>query len=67
MNAWDFESMAYPQKGEMVCVVGHWWWFPGAQIGAESEFEWRDNRVYLLEPDGTAREGILFAGDVATE
>ncbi len=24
-----------------------WWWFPGARIGAESKFEWRDNRVYL--------------------
>jgi hypothetical protein len=34
-------------------------WFPGAQISAESEMEWRDNRVYLLEPDGSAVEGIL--------
>jgi hypothetical protein len=24
------------------------WWFPGAQIGAESEFEWKNGR---LAPD----------------
>jgi len=30
--------MAYPHKDEMVSVGGRWWWFPGAQIGAESEF-----------------------------
>ncbi len=59
--------MAYPRKDEMVWVVGRWWWFPGARIDADSQFEWRDHRVYLLEPDGTAREGILFAGEVRTE
>jgi hypothetical protein len=65
LNAWDFEPMAYPQKDEMVWVGGRWWRFPGVQIGTESEFEWRDNRVYLLEPDGSAVEGILFVGEVA--
>jgi hypothetical protein len=59
--------MAYPHKGEMVWFGGRWWWFPVAQIGADSEFEWRDNRVYLLESDGSAVEGILFAGEVATD
>jgi hypothetical protein len=59
--------MAYPHKDEMVRVGGRWWWFPGAQIGAESEFEWRDNRAYLLESDGSAVEGILFVGEVTTE
>jgi hypothetical protein len=59
--------MAYPRMDEMLSFGGHWWWFPGARISADSEFEWRDHRVYLLEPDGTAREGILFAGEVGTE
>jgi hypothetical protein len=34
-----------------------WWWFPGSRIGADSEFEWRDYRLYLLEADGSAVEG----------
>src|SRR5208282_5060542 len=34
-----------------------WWWFPGSRIGADSEFEWRDYRLYLLEADGGAVEG----------
>jgi hypothetical protein len=48
----------------MIACIGR---FPGRQIDAESEFEWRDNRVYLLESDGSAVEGILFVGEVATE
>jgi len=40
------------------------WWFPGSRIGAESEFEWRNGRAYLLEPDGSAVEGIVFVGEV---
>ena len=59
--------MAYPRNDELVRVAGRLWWFPGRRISADSEFEWRDHRVYLLEPDGTAIEGILFAGEVATE
>jgi hypothetical protein len=47
--------------------AGYWWWFPGARIGAESEFEWRNSRVYLLESDGSAVEGIVFAGEVAPD
>ncbi len=31
--------MAYPHNEEMVWVAGRCWWFPGAQIGAGSEFE----------------------------
>ena len=54
----EFDTMAYPQKDEMVSVGGRWWWFPGALIGAESEFEWRDNRVFLMEHGGTAVERI---------
>lgn len=59
--------MAYPKMDEMLWFGGRYWWFPGGQIGAESIFEWRDNRVFLLEPDGSAVEGILFVGEVATE
>jgi hypothetical protein len=40
----------------MACIG----WFPGRRIGAESEFEWRDNRVYLLMSRKTR---ILLAED----
>lgn len=59
--------MAYPRNDELVRVAGRLWWFPGARIGEDSEFEWRDHRVYLLEPDGTAIEGIMFAGEVSPD
>jgi hypothetical protein len=36
-------------------------------ISAESQIEWKNGRAYLLEPDGSAVEGILFVGEVATE
>jgi len=36
-----------------------------ASIDLDSaEFAWRDKRLYLLEPDGSAVEGILFVGEV---
>jgi len=47
--------------------AGRLWWFPGRQITAESQFKWKNGRAYLLEPDGSAVEGILFVGEVATE
>ena len=59
--------MAYPEMHEMVWFGGDWWWFAGRQIGEHSEFEWRDDRVFLLEPDGSAVEGILFVGEVTTD
>ena len=59
--------MAYLHNYEMLWVGGQCWWFPGSLIDAESEFEWRDHRVYLLEADGNAVEGILFAGEMATD
>jgi hypothetical protein len=62
-----FQNMTYPRIDEMVWVGGHWWWFPGRQISAESQFEWRNDRAYLLEPDGSAVEGIVFAGEVAPD
>jgi hypothetical protein len=48
----------------MLWISDRWWWFPGSQIGADSEFEWRGSGVYLLKADGTAVEGILFVGEV---
>ena len=59
--------MAHPRNDEMLWFGEQLWWFPGRRISADSEFEWRDHRVYLLESDGTAVEGILFAGEVETE
>jgi hypothetical protein len=55
--------MARQDTEAMLWFGGRWWWFPRAQIGANSEFEWRNNRVYLLEPDGSAVEGIVFVSD----
>src|SRR5882672_849199 len=54
------DAMAYPDTDEMLWLGGRWWWFPGRQISAESQFEWKNGRAYLLEPDGRAVEGILF-------
>jgi len=63
----EFETMPLQDTDTMLWFANGWWWFPGAKIGTDSEFEWRDNRVYLLEPDGSTKEGILFAGEVAPE
>ena len=49
----------------MLWFGGHWWWFSGAQIDSDSKFEWRDNRVYLLNPDASGVEGILLFGEPA--
>jgi hypothetical protein len=38
-----------------------------ARIGAEPEFGWRDNWVFLLQPDSRAVEGILFVGEITPE
>jgi hypothetical protein len=58
-------SMSLRDMDAMLWFGERWCWFPGAQIGAESEFEWRDNRVFLLEPDGSAVEGIVSVGEIA--
>lgn len=60
--------MAYPEMHEMVWFGGHWWWFPTARTDVRSAvLQWRNNRVYLLEADGTAIEGILFIGEIAPD
>jgi hypothetical protein len=59
--------MARQDMDAMLGFGGRCWWFPGAQIGAESQFEWKNGRAYLLEPDGSAVEGILFVGEVAPD
>jgi hypothetical protein len=63
----QFDAMAYPHMDEMLWLGGRWWWFPGRQTSAQSQFGWKNGRAYLLEPDGSAVEGILFVGEVATE
>lgn len=59
--------MAFPRADEMVWIGGRWWWFPGGQITVESQFEWRDSRAYVLEPDGGVTEGILLAREVVPD
>jgi hypothetical protein len=59
--------MAFPEMDSRLWFADRWWWFPGSRIGGESEFEWRDNRVYLLEPDGRVVEGIVFLGEVTPD
>lgn len=47
----------------MLGFGGHWRWFPTVDTALDSaEFKWRGDRVFLLEPDGSAVEGIVFAG-----
>jgi hypothetical protein len=36
--------MAYPEMEDMLWFSG-WWWFPGARIGAESQFERKNGRA----------------------
>jgi hypothetical protein len=47
---------------EMLWFGDDWWWFAVTHIAVEPEVEWRDNRVYLLESDGSAVEGIKRRG-----
>jgi hypothetical protein len=37
---------------------------PCAQIGAVSEFERHEDRVFLLEADGSTKEGIMLLGGI---
>ena len=66
-DAEESTQMVWQDTQAMLLFADRWLWFPGAQIGADSEFEWRDNRVYLLEPDGSAVEGIVFVGEIAPD
>ena len=53
-----------PRDMDAIWFANRWWWFPGAWISEESEFEWKNHRVYLLEPHGSAVEGIVLVGEV---
>jgi hypothetical protein len=66
-DAEELTQMEWLDTQAMLWFAGRWWWFPGREISADSEFEWRDNRVYLLEPEGKIVEGIVFAGEIATD
>lgn len=60
--------MVRTDMDQQLWFANGWWWFPTASADLESaEFEWRDNRVYLLERDGSAVEGILLVGEVVTD
>jgi hypothetical protein len=50
--------MAQQDSEAMLWFGGRWWWFPGAQIGTESEFEWRGGKGFLLDLNGKTVEGI---------
>jgi hypothetical protein len=58
--------MARQDTEAMLWFGGRWWWFPGAQIGTESEFEWRGGKGFLLDPNGKTvvnrRDGLTFSG-----
>ncbi len=57
--------MGRPVMDAMLWFADRWWWFPTGSTDLESaEFEWRNDRLYLLEPDGSAVEGIVFVGEV---
>lgn len=65
LNTEGFDTMPYLDMDAMVWFAGRWWWFPTASTDLDSaEFEWRDNRLYLLQPNGNPVEGILFVGEV---
>jgi hypothetical protein len=51
----------------MFWFANRWWSFPGSRIGEDSEFEWRDFRLCLLKPDGSAVAGIEVAGEVSED
>jgi len=57
LNTEGLDAMPYLDMNAMLWFSDRWWWFPGSRIGWDSEFEWRDSGVYLLEPDGTAVKG----------
>jgi len=57
--------MPYLDMDVMIRFAGRWWWFPTASTDLDlAEFEWRNNRLYLLQPDDSDLEGILFVGEV---
>ncbi len=50
--------MAQQDTDGMINISGRWWSFPGSQIASDSEFEWRDDKVYLHDDAGNAVGGI---------
>jgi hypothetical protein len=66
-DAEESTQMEWLDTQAMLWLGGRCWWFPGKRISAESQFEWKNGRAYLLEPDGCAVKGILFVGEVAPE
>ncbi len=56
--------MAQQDTDGMISIDGRCWCFPGDQIAPDSEFEWRDGKVYLHDGVGNVVEGIEVS-DVA--
>jgi nuclear transport factor 2 (NTF2) superfamily protein len=50
--------MARQDTEAMLWFGGRWWWFPGARIDTDSEFEWHEGKMYLLESNGNIVEGV---------
>ena len=42
----------------IISIGGRWWSFPGSRIASDSEFEWRDGKLYLHDGSGIVIEGI---------
>jgi len=55
-DAEESTLMEWLDTQAMLWFTDRWWWFHGTHISAESQLEWRHNRVFLLEPDGSAVE-----------
>lgn len=58
--------MARQDTEAMLWFGGRWWWFP-ARIDTDSEFEWSNGKLYLLESNGNTLEGIVFVGEVVPD
>jgi len=68
LNHKESDAGVSTDMDELLWFAGLWWWFPTASADLESaEFEWRNGRAYLLKTDGSAVEGIVFAGEVVPD
>ncbi len=56
--------MALQDMDAMLSFGERWWWFLAHRSARSRFLEWRDNRYFLLEADGSAVEGILFVGEI---
>jgi hypothetical protein len=58
MSAHESDATRY-ETGTVLQFAGRQWWFPISSTDLDSaEFESRNDRVYLLQRDGSAVEGL---------